>query len=473
MAIDLIEKHNKNNNLHQTIITFFNNQPYSFSTNPTQNRLVGGAKQNWKTILEQIISQKHFEQETTQIVVEEMGEHDHVKQNHDVEKLTNPYIIDPAKYNTFEELTNAIKHHWIYKRRNKPETIQKYIRIMKRMANHPVFPVNWFDLNPNQIIAYLEHREYTENAGKCAIGNEWKAVKVVARAYGMNADTWGYVPPSPPPAKVRIIPMPDTVYKLTTHKYSKNRYDNSLIQYILFHGFLLGFRPSEIVTLKVSNIFLDEGYMLIQEPKKHNQLRQVFPEEEIITFDRRKSLKNWIEHWRPKVENQYSKDYLFIQRNGKPFTVNYLRKVLNNAVKPLWNPYSLYVMRHWCAIARLIHSKEETGRWDIWDVKETLGHDDIKTTETYIRFAKRYYKIAHYDWIKALLKFYKKDYIEQHRGLIEGYLNEPCFRVETTGVDGYGSAGIRTRVRGSGGLCDIQATLQTQIVKEKNNKKIG
>ena len=53
-------------------------------------------------------------------------------------------------------------------------------------------------------------------------------VKTVARAYGMNEDTWGYVPPSPSPAKVRIIPMPDKVYKLTTHKYSKNRYDNSL-----------------------------------------------------------------------------------------------------------------------------------------------------------------------------------------------------------------------------------------------------
>lgn len=110
-------------------------------------------------------------------------------------------------------------------------------------------------------------------------------------------------------------------------------------------------------------------------------------------------------------------------------------------MKPLLRHYSLYVMRHWYAIARPIHSKEETGRWDVWDVKETLGHDDIKTTETYIRFAKRYYKLSHYDWIKALLKFYKKDHIEQHRGLIEGYLKKPLFRVETTGVERSGSAG--------------------------------
>jgi len=172
----------------QTTITFFNNQSDSDLTNSYE--VVGGAKENWKQILENI-SQKYVEQKTPHQDVEEMVKRQYeVKKSLDVEKLTNPYILNPLKYSNFEELTNAIKHHWIYKRRNKPETIQKYIRTMKRMANHPVFPINWFDINPNQIIAYLEHREYTEEAGKCAVGNEWKAVKVVARAYGMNADTW-------------------------------------------------------------------------------------------------------------------------------------------------------------------------------------------------------------------------------------------------------------------------------------------
>lgn len=103
-------------------------------------------------------------------------------------------------------------------------------------------------------------------------------------------------------------------------------------------------------------------------------------------------------------------------------------------------------MQHWCAIARLIHSKEETGKWDVWDVKETLGHDDIKTTESYIRFAKRYYKMSHIDWIKALLKFHKNEYfVEQPKGLNRSDrkpLKKPWFRVETTGVERYGSAGI-------------------------------
>ena len=40
-------------------------------------------------------------------------------------------------------------------------------------------------------------------------------------------------------------------------------------------------------------------------------------------------MKNWIYHWRPKVENQYSGDALYLQPSGKPFTVRFLGKKLS------------------------------------------------------------------------------------------------------------------------------------------------
>jgi len=87
-------------------------------------------------------------------------------------------------------------------------------------------------------------------------------------------------------------------------------------------------------------------------------------------------------------------------------------------VKPVWKYYHPYVMRHWCAIARLIKSKVDTKKWDIWDVKEWLGHDKVATTEDYVRYAKQYYRNASYDWIKAILKFHTKTYdVEQENGL--------------------------------------------------------
>jgi len=361
---------------------------------------MGGVKENWKQILENI-SQRHVEQLKPHQDVEDMGEYGYVKQNLDVEKLKNPYIIDPTQYQTQEELFNAIKHWWIFKYRKSEGTIKDRLRYAKKMAEHKVFPINWKELNPNQIIAYLEYKEYEEyknERGKHQILNEWKTIKTFAKAYGIDASLWGYIPPSPPKPKVKIIPLPNTTYQMIQHKYSKNLYKNALVQYILAHGFLIGWRPSELVIQKVSDVFLEDGYVIITESKKNQQPRQVFPETDMMTNLRRKSMKNWIDHWRLKVENQYSGDYLYLQANGKPFTKNYLRKFLCKQVKPVWKYYHPYIMRHWCAIARLIKSKVDTKKWDIWDVKEWLGHDKVATTEDYVRYAKQYYRNASYDW---------------------------------------------------------------------------
>jgi len=181
------------------------------------------------------------------------------------------------------------------------------------------------------------------------------------------------------------------------------------------HGFVIGWRPSEIVIQKVGDVNIDDGYMVITETKKHNQLRQIFPEKDLMINPRRKCLKNWIDKWRPKVENQYSKDFLYLQPNGKPYTVDYLRKKLSPLVKDVWRPFSLYTMRHWCATARLIKSKIETKKWDIWEVKDWMGHDKIDTTEDYVKYAKKYHRNASFDWIKSVLKFH--DNLEEENGL--------------------------------------------------------
>ncbi len=393
------------NNKLQTTINFFNKDLDSYSTNFYE--LVGGNNQEWKKLLENI-SKHPVKQINPQLDGEDMGDQDYVNKESNVEQFKNPYILKPDEYKNQEELFNAIKYWWIHKKRKSENTVKKRIAIAKRMNKHPVFPIDLKQLNPNQIIAYLEHREYTENAGKCAIRNEWNTINMLANAYGKTTETWGYIPPSRPPAKVKIIPLPKTTHTIIHHKYSKNKYTNALYQYILMHGFLIGWRPSELVIQKVSDINIEEGYMIITETKKHNQLRQIFPEQNLMTKKQCKSLKNWIDNWRPKVENQHSGDYLYLQTNGRPYTVNYLRKKLSPLVKEIWQPYTLYTMRHWCATARLIQSKVNSKRWDIWEVKDWHGHDKIGTTEDYVKFAKKYYRNAPFDWIKSILKYHKK-----------------------------------------------------------------
>jgi integrase len=121
-----------------------------------------------------------------------------------------------------------------------------------------------------------------------------------------------------------------------------------------------------------------------------------------------KSMKNRIDKWRPKVVNQYSGEYLFLQQNGKQFTTNYLRKVLTPLVKQVWSSYSLYTMRHWCAIARLIQGFIERNTWDKTDVQDWLDHEKVSTTDNYTKFAKKYYNNAPFDWIKAIFKYHRK-----------------------------------------------------------------
>ena len=47
-----------------------------------------------------------------------------------------------------------------------------------------------------------------------------------------------------------------------------------------------------------------------------------------------------------------------------------------------------------------------------------MGHEKIDTTEDYVKFAKNYYRNAPYDWISAVLKFYKTntEFVEQQSG---------------------------------------------------------
>jgi integrase len=279
----------------QTTITFFNNNSDSYITNSYE--LVGG--KNEKCDILEKIGQHYVEQQHPQQDVEEMGELKDVNNKFDVEKIKNPYIIDPTQYHTQEELFNAIKHWWIFKYRKNEGTIKDRLRYAGNMAAHNVFPINWFDLNPIQIIAYLEYKEYQEynnERGKHQIINEWKTIKTFAKAFGIDASLWGYIPPSPPKPKVQIVPLPNTTYEMIQHDYSKDLYKNALVQYILIHGFLIGWRPSELLIQKASDVFLEDGYLIITETKKNRQPRQIFPEPDIMTNPRRKSMKNWIEH---------------------------------------------------------------------------------------------------------------------------------------------------------------------------------
>jgi site-specific recombinase XerD len=103
------------------------------------------------------------------------------------------------------------------------------------------------------------------------------------------------------------------------------------------------------VELKLSDVSFDErqrGYVIVTETKKHRSKRAIIPEKAILSSHVHKSLKNYVEHWRPKVANELSGDTLFLQLSGKPFKVRHLGQELSIRGKQVWPHFQPYDMRH-------------------------------------------------------------------------------------------------------------------------------
>ncbi|RLF56264.1 MAG: hypothetical protein DRN27_09760 [Thermoplasmata archaeon] len=422
--------------LNQTTINFFNDQYDSHSTN-SKKVLVGGKNKVWKQFLEEL-GKNHIKQPNPQLEVKEME----VLPEYEINQFKRtdfPITLKPGK----SSFSDVALHAQLRQRLSK-NTIEKHLRYARFMETHEV-PVNFRNPNFRNFINHMDFREQS-GAGYSALRHEWDAMKMFLRAY--NVSLWDYKPPRKKTPKPRNLPLPDTVYRMMHFKYSDDIYENALFQYLFTLGFTIGFRvPSEICELKLEDVFLDDnltGFLIITETKKRKSTRTVTPRKQILSSPTHKSLKNYIDHWRPKVVNQFSGDALFLWKSGKPITVRTLGHKLSEQGKKVWKPFQPYDMRRWCAIARLIETKVEHGTFDEFEVCDWLGHTDVKTTMIYIKDAKKYYKRAPYNWLKRILKNHYKKNVMTEENALKNQDNPilPPFRMETTGVIKYGGTGI-------------------------------
>jgi integrase len=315
-------------------------------------------------------------------------------------KLDCPIVLK-QKTATFDD----IKLHAELRQRLKESTIIKNLRYARFMERHKI-SIDFNNLNYTQFIRHMDYRERVENATPDALKHEWKSMRMFLKAYCI--DNWSYRAPPAPKPPMRILPFPETVHKFFHFKYSKDNYETKLYQYLFFFGFLVGVRPpSEIVELKIEDVYLDDNgrsYLIVTEPKKYKSKRVVVPEKQIILSRTSKSLKNYIDFWRIKVENQYSDNALFLRPDGRPFSKEYLSRKLSMNGKKIWPYFRPYDMRHWCAVARLIKTKIESKYFDTYHVRNWLGHEKPGTTEDYIRYAEQYYREYPVDWILHAVK---------------------------------------------------------------------
>ena len=95
-----------------------------------------------------------------------------------------------------------------------------------------------------------------------------------------------------------------------------------------------------------------------------------------------KSPKNYIDNWRPKVENDKSGDALFLQPNGRRITDKYFRSRLSLAGKKIVGDFfHCYLMRHTYATFLYSYTK------NIKFVSMMLGHTKTSNTDKYVHIA--------------------------------------------------------------------------------------
>ncbi len=363
----------------------------SFIPSPTNfSQLVGGKNQAWN-ILEDI--GQNVEHLDPQLDGEVMGELDYVTK---FNRLNCPIILDPEN-TTFDD----IRLHAHLRQRLADSTIEKNLRYARFMENHPM-SVNFRDPSYENFMQHMDYREEIENATPSALKNEWKAMLMFLRAWGKERQWNGYKSPYYAVNQEIILPYPETVHNFFHYKYSNETYETKLYQYIFFIGFFFGVRPpSELCNMTIDNIKINsrgKGMITVIEAKKHGRKRTLVPEKYLLSSKVHKSLKNWIDHWRPKVADENERA-LFLTTEGNSFTPRYMGKKLREHGKKVWKDFHPYVMRHWCATARMIEWKYNINRVSDW-----LGHSNINTTRKYVHIAQEYYEQDQGSWLKRALK---------------------------------------------------------------------
>ena len=132
-----------------------------------------------------------------------------------------------------------------------------------------------------------------------------------------------------------------------------------------------GLRVSELVTLRISDLFFKDGFIrVIGKGDKQRVMPFCAPAD--------KALRDWLEHGRPVLCGDMSDDAFFLGSQGGRIGQRMVRKVVHDRAREAGVPdISPHALRHSAATHML------DGGADLREVQEMLGHSSLKTTQRY------------------------------------------------------------------------------------------
>lgn len=162
--------------------------------------------------------------------------------------------------------------------------------------------------------------------------------------------------------------------ELLLDQIDRNTYEGDRNYVILDSLYSFGLRVSEVIALKLSDIFFEDGFIRVFG--KGNRERLVPMAEQTQDL-----LKSYIKYTRPELVNDHHiTDVLFLNRRGKPLTRAMIFTIVKNAAKMagISKSVSPHTLRHSFATHLL-----ENGA-NLFAIQAMLGHESITTTEIYL-----------------------------------------------------------------------------------------
>jgi len=133
-------------------------------------------------------------------------------------------------------------------------------------------------------------------------------------------------------------------------------------------------RVSELVAVKLEDLKLDLGYVLV---------RGKGDKERIVPLGKsaQEILVEYMKHSRPKLAGERTSPLLFLGRGARKLTRQRVWQVVRAASSSMGRNASPHMLRHSCATHMV-----ENGA-DLRTVQTILGHADISTTQVYTHLA--------------------------------------------------------------------------------------
>ena len=189
---------------------------------------------------------------------------------------------------------------------------------------------------------------------------------------------------------------------LESGRTEKERYDHTILAYMVILVRQTGMRPQEVTAVCRSNIDLDNRIIRVDRTYGSDESGRAIVGAKTATSVRNIPLTETAVNALQHVMNMSANEYIFMRFNGKLFTSEHIAGCFRDMRKKYGlNPVSLYTLRH------QFSSDLITANVDPRSVMELMGHSNVSTTlSVYARsnaetkrnaveeIGRRFYKIA-------------------------------------------------------------------------------